>query len=270
MTWLNRELIERTVKGLNTGISFSPYIYKECSSTQEVARELAIKGFPEGTLVIAEQMTKGRGRYGRRWIAPSGGLWFTLLLRPRALKGLQLISLVAGISVAEAIRKATDLEAKIRWPNDVLLYGKKVAGILSEGSVSSNGVEYVLVGIGVNTNNIIHSELKLQAISLKELSDHEVDNYTLLAEILRFFDRYYYKHLEGMDDEIVGKLRLMCSTLNKEVKVITVNGLEITGKAIDLSPQGELVLNVKGEKLKIASDEVKVLRGLKTSSSFDH
>jgi len=126
--------------GLGTRLGFAVHYLEECSSTQDVAESLVLRGAPEGTVVIAGRLASGRGRMGRRWYAPEGGIWMTLVLRPKSVRVLQLMSLAMGVAVAEAIRSVLDVDARVKWPNDVLVEEKKVAGILIECRVEAGSV----------------------------------------------------------------------------------------------------------------------------------
>ena len=137
----DQKLEQQLLQALNGARIGKPcYAFREVSSTMERAHALACDGAGEGTLVFAARQAQGRGRLGRRWESPDGGAYFSLILRPtRPPPEIPQLSLVAGLSAAEAIRELTALSPSIRWPNDVLLNGKKVAGILTEGTSGSSG-----------------------------------------------------------------------------------------------------------------------------------
>ncbi|MBC7185695.1 MAG: biotin--[acetyl-CoA-carboxylase] ligase, partial [Calditrichaeota bacterium] len=128
--------------------------FASVTSTNEVARELAHQGAPHGCLVLASAQTAGRGRAGRTWYsAPGAGLWFSLVLRPKlAPQRCGLISLAAALAVAEAIAKVTGVKAQLKWPNDVLVAGKKLCGILAETELIGDRLKFAVLGVGLNTN----------------------------------------------------------------------------------------------------------------------
>ncbi|MBI3292842.1 MAG: biotin--[acetyl-CoA-carboxylase] ligase, partial [Elusimicrobia bacterium] len=145
-------------------------------STQSEAKRLADAGASEGTLVIAERQRKGRGRLGRSWASPPGGLWCSLVLRPQILPAAApQLTLVASLAVTDAIAKVTDLRPAIKWPNDVLVEGKKVCGILTEIGIQGNCLQWAIVGIGINVNNEIPPSLIHRAISLQAVVGRPVD-----------------------------------------------------------------------------------------------
>lgn len=258
--WLDAEGLIKALKSANTAITYQPLIIDTCTSTQDVARDLAIKGEDEGVVVIARVMSEGRGRFGRRWIASEGGLWFTILLRPNRLEGLQLIALMGGLAVAEGIYNALGLSAGLKWPNDVLLKGRKVSGVLSEASITADHVDYVLLGIGINSNNEVPKEVKDVAISLKEVVGRCVDNTSLLVEVMKAVDRYYSSLLTGNSRPIIEGWRSWSVTLKREVKVILPDGRWVIGKAVDLGDDGSLIIDVNGVRINVASGEVYHLR----------
>ena len=128
--------------------------FRKCGSTQEVAKEFIEKGLRDGTVVICEEMSEGRGRKGRKWIAEKGGLWLTLVRSPPSGRGMHLVGLAAGLAVAATIRDLfPQINPCVKWPNDVYLDGKKLAGILTEAQQIGNSLRFLFVGVGVNLNN---------------------------------------------------------------------------------------------------------------------
>lgn len=234
---------------------FNIYRVGVCTSTQDIARKLAEEGWGEGTVVIADKMTSGRGRLGREWVADEGGLWMTVILRPKTLSNLQLINLVAGLSVVEGVRKLHEVPLKLKWPNDVILNGKKLCGILSEGKFSGNVVDYILLGIGINVNNKIREDLKDVAISLKDYLGFEVDLQLLLTEVLRSFSNHYTVLLAGNTSRVVSEWRRYSITIGKNVRVITPSGI-IIGTAIDVNEDGSLLLKTYEGTTKIYCGDI--------------
>jgi BirA family biotin operon repressor/biotin-[acetyl-CoA-carboxylase] ligase len=158
----------------------------EVESTNDIARLLAAGGLPEGTAVVAVQQTRGRGRYGRTWVSPPGGLWCSLILRPRTEADWGPLSLAIALAVAEAIDLAAGAHAMIRWPNDVVIGARKAAGILIEA-----GSEAVIVGIGINVNNdpsALPGDLRTAATSLAAAAGHPVGLAPLLEILLERCD----------------------------------------------------------------------------------
>lgn len=168
---------------------------EEVDSTNNYARKLIENGEEEGALVLARKQTQGRGREGRNWISPEGGLYMSLVLKPPLpVKELSLMTLLTAVAVLEAIEDLTLLKCQVKWPNDLLLEGKKVCGILTESKVMGEAVEYVVVGIGINVNSSIeglNADLPYPATSLKEILGFEIENSILLKEIMQNFNKYY-------------------------------------------------------------------------------
>ena len=171
------------------------YSFTEVTSTNDMAKELAIKGAKEGTMVIAETQSRGRGRLGRKWVSPEGGIWFSLILRPKvdpedALK----LTLMAAAVVAKVISDMFKLEAEVKWPNDVIINGKKVCGILTEMSTKGGLVDFVVIGVGINANIDLDSfpkHLRKFLTSLKEELRENIDRKRFLCALLEKFEQCY-------------------------------------------------------------------------------
>lgn len=182
-------------------------------STQKVARRMAEQGAPEWTLVVAERQTAGKGRMGRKWSSNAGGLYFSLLLRPRiAPKRLAELSLATADAVARVVNDSTGLKTSVKPPNDVLAQAspsapqapgvfKKVCGILIEASGSASEVEWLVLGIGMNVNNRVPKTLK-EAASLSELLGREIELEPLLRDIVAAFQRKYQAFLTASNGHI--------------------------------------------------------------------
>jgi BirA family biotin operon repressor/biotin-[acetyl-CoA-carboxylase] ligase len=230
-------------------------------STNELAKELAQKGAQEGTVVIAEEQTAGKGRMGRTWYSPDGqGLWFSIILRPHISPvDASKTTLVSAVAVAKAIRDIAKVPAGIKWPNDILIGTEKVCGILTEMNAEIDKVNYLIIGIGINMNldkTQIPYELVGLATSLAEQKDGGVSRLKLLAEVLRNFDKLYKEFIAGEFSPILKAWKEMSVTLNRWVKVSAVN-MQDEGIAFDLDEEGALLLMKKDGSLKrILSGEV--------------
>ncbi|MBM3298707.1 MAG: biotin--[acetyl-CoA-carboxylase] ligase [Deltaproteobacteria bacterium] len=170
----------------------------DAESTQDLAREMALQGAPAGTAVMALNQTRGRGRMGRSWISPPGkNLALSLLLRPTLLpRDAPLLGLLASIAVAETVEDAGVPEARLRWPNDVLVSDKKIAGILSEASMDDRSVEFVIVGVGLNVNaqeSDFPADLPTPATSVLMCTGRESDLEQTARRLLGHMDRLYEK-----------------------------------------------------------------------------
>jgi BirA family biotin operon repressor/biotin-[acetyl-CoA-carboxylase] ligase len=213
---------------------------REVGSTMAVARELAKKGAGEGTIVIAEAQTRGRGRLSREWLSPAGGIYFTLVLRPRISPAYApRINLMASIAVATTIRKLFGLKAGLKWPNDVLIEGKKVCGILAEMDAEMDVVNFVNVGIGINANTSI-PQFEKTTTSLRDALGKEISRKEFLSALLMEIERW---QALLMKTNLLEEWKKLSLTLNKDVRIISL-GEEIVGRAIDIDATGALI--VKG------------------------
>ena len=238
---------------LDTKVRFSVHYFKYLPSTQDVAGGLAERGAPEGTVVVAEEMSSGRGRMGRAWHAPPGGLWMTVLLRPGIPpEGMQVLSLLSGVAVAEAINDVSGLRAELKWPNDVLVEGRKVCGILVEASVEADVIDYVLLGIGINVNNDLPEDLKDLATSLRALLRKRIPRVLLLAVTLSRLDALYEEFKRGKVKKILNRWTSLSCTIGREVEAI-YRGRTVRGKAIGLREDGSLILRLKDGSLEAVS-----------------
>lgn len=239
--------------------------HKKLPSTQDELRRLALEGAPEGTVVVAEEQTAGRGRLGRIWISPSGGLWFSLLLRPLMKPAcFTPFSLVVSLAVIEGIKKNCGIQLNLKWPNDLVTIEfsvqssefRKVGGILIENSTSSDGVlEWVTTGIGINVNNIPPATTPIHAANLKNLSGHELENDTLLTDILKEIMLYYVKFkahgFACMKDNYTQFMILK----GKEVRIAVGENI-VQGKLIDVDNEGNLMVQSPSALNKISSGEI--------------
>jgi BirA family transcriptional regulator, biotin operon repressor / biotin---[acetyl-CoA-carboxylase] ligase len=211
------------------------------TSTQDVARQLAEEGAAEGAIVVADEQTAGRGRKGRPWISPAGAnLYFTLILRPEVEK-LRKLSMAAPLAVAEALDAQFDLHATIKWPNDVLVGGKKISGILIDAESSGVDCVYVLVGIGINVNfdPRRHPEVAGVATSVLAVSGRAGSREALLAGVLARLEHHYDHHLDVYEQ---WKARLV--GLGEAVVVQSADALTNEGVAQDVNEDGSLLLRL--------------------------
>jgi len=229
------------IRDLGTRIDFYVHYVPQCSSTQDIAKSLAESGVPEGLVVIAEEMYSGRGRLGRKWYAPKGGLWISILLRPKRIESLQLMSLATGVAVVKAIEKLLNVELRLKWPNDVIYMDRKLAGILVEAGVEVDTIHYVIVGIGVNVNNELPSELKDHAVNLKSILGFEVPRISILRSLLRELDDVYYLLTTSNTYTILREWIRYSDTIGRRVKVQFMD-FTVEGKAIDIARDGSLIV----------------------------
>lgn len=214
-------------------------------STMNQAARLAVASAPHGTLVVAEEQTAGRGRLGHAWVSErSVGLYFTLLLRPAlSPAAAPILTLLCGVSVAEALKELSGLPMDLRWPNDVLCRGKKCAGILVEMTAEPEKIKHVLAGIGINVNHQeIPADLKAEATSLRLEAGHGFSRLEILVAVLARLERYYNRLLREGPSVVVERFSQISSyARGKRVKVIdSADGL--TGVTAGLTPEGMLLV----------------------------
>lgn len=229
------------------------------STNQEVKRIASIH--PNGTIVIAEQQTAGKGRLGRVWSSPNGtGLWLSILLKPEiAPNQIAGITPVCGLGVCKAIRKYTGLNALIKWPNDVIIGNKKICGILTETSVEANKINYVVTGIGININTTeFDDDIKHKATSLSIETGSVINRENLFKEIMLTLEEYLDKYFSNPDGDISEEYAVLCATLGKEVTVSRGNST-FSGNAVAVEVTGDLAVELAdGTVEKVSSGEVTV------------
>ncbi len=226
-------------------------------TTMDVARREAQAGAPEGAFAIAEEQTAGRGRMGRSWVSPAGvNLYCTLILRP-TVDQLRYLSVIAPLAVCQAIEETTGLFPRIKWPNDVVIDGKKICGILSESEVTDTEACFALVGPGINVNIDVaaHEEIRDIATSLLAELGREVDREEVLAAMLNHFEQSYQALRRGEVVAMAWKHRL--DTLGKHVRVSSAGGFVEQGVAVDADSDGSLILRRDdGSHVRIEAGEV--------------
>lgn len=229
--------------GLNTKfIAKKIHYFDYLSSTMDLAMQLGIQAAPHGTLVLAEAQTKGRGRLGRSWFSPKyKGIYFSLILRPEISPSASpVLTLLAAVSICEAIKKVVGLDAQIKWPNDIFICNKKISGILTEMNAEVDKVNFVVIGIGLNANNDKKS-LIAQATSLKEQAGQPVSRVLLLQELLRRIENNYSLLEDKGTQIIIDKWRSFSLTLGRRVKVYCQDK-HIEGQAVDIDQDGALLI----------------------------
>lgn len=224
-------------------------VFQETTSTNDIVEKLARDGVKEGVVVFAESQTKGRGRLGRKWISPAGkGLWFSILLRPdlRPQEATQL-TIVAAMSLWRAIHVTTGIAAEVKWPNDILVRGKKVAGILTEMSAEVDRVKHVILGIGVDVNlaaTEFPPDVRKIATSLRAELGTAILRAELATAILRELDKDYARVCAGHFAELADEWEDRCTTIGQQV-VITIGERKIRGCAEALDDDGALLVRTE-------------------------
>jgi BirA family biotin operon repressor/biotin-[acetyl-CoA-carboxylase] ligase len=229
--------------------------YPSVSSTNDAAGVLADRGAPEGTVIVANAQASGRGRQGRTWASPEGaGLYVSALLRPT--QDVPLLTIAAGVAVAEGIQSATGLTADLKWPNDVFVGGRKVAGILAEASGSTAG-SYVIVGFGINVMPAAYPpEVAVRATSIEVELGRGVDRGVLLAECLVSLARRYTELQRGRVADVADAWRRRAAaTFGRRVRG-DVGGVVLEGVVEGLDETGALVVRTKAGLAPVTAGEV--------------
>jgi BirA family transcriptional regulator, biotin operon repressor / biotin---[acetyl-CoA-carboxylase] ligase len=210
------------------------------SSTMDAAREEAENGAPHGMIVVADEQTRGQGRRGRHWVSPPGNLYVTLILRPAAWNA-RTLAMVAPLATCEAIDAVANVRSSIKWPNDVLIEGRKVGGVLIDVHLGRDGIEYALVGVGINValDPSQHDAIRGIATSLAAESGENVSRERLLATFLNRFEKLYAAAV--LDDSVYDAWRARLETLGRQVRVQFGDGVE-EGVAEDVDADGNLLL----------------------------
>lgn len=250
---------EELTKGLKTKIVGSTIIsFDRATSTMDIAKKLAYTNFKNGTVIFTEEQTQGRGRADHSWSCPKyKGLLFTLLLRHTIKPDhLCLLTGTIAVSITEAIRETLQLPAEIKWPNDILISGKKVGGVLVELEKGIKKQSIFLVGIGINVNNTekeLPKDTSLPATSLAIENNGFINRIHLAQALLQDIDRWYQILRDEHFGYITKQWKDFCITIGKKL-TITDRGREYTGKAINISNNGGLML-------KLTDNQIKIFRG---------
>jgi BirA family biotin operon repressor/biotin-[acetyl-CoA-carboxylase] ligase len=240
------------------GLEQRIHYFQEIGSTMDAGRELAKRGAGEGTIVIAEVQTHGRGRLSREWLSPKGGIYFTLILRPKISPAYApRINLMASVAVATTIRKLFGLKAELKWPNDVLIEGRKVCGILAEMDAETDVINFVNLGIGINANNSV-PQFEKKATSLKDALGKEIPRKEFLGALLMEIKRQQALLMEA---GLLEEWKKLSVTLDKDVKIVAP-GEVIVGRAIDIDTTGALIIREKNGSLRnaVAGDCIHLMK----------
>lgn len=234
-------------------------------STNTKAQELAEKGYPSGTLVVADKQESGKGRRGRSWVSPSGtGIFMTLMIKPDINpNNASMLTLVAALAVTKAITSVTGEEAMIKWPNDIVVNGKKVCGILTEMNAQFDYINHIVVGIGINVHNeSFPEEISQMASSLMiEAGGKRFHRAQIIAETMSYFEQYYDTFLKTQDlSALVREYDKLLVNRNKSVRVLDPKE-PFDGKAMGITPKGELIVDTWESRKLVSSGEVSV-RGI--------
>ena len=235
--------------------------YDTIDSTNTAAYNLAKQGAKEGTVVVAEKQTKGRGRLSREWVSPKQkGIYFSVILRPEITPfQAPKMTLMAAVSVALAIRETTGAQALIKWPNDILLNGKKIAGILTEMEAEPDSIKFLILGIGINANTK-SSELPKGASSIHSETDKKVSRIELLRNTLKRLEEHYSLFKREGFSPIKKEWTNLSATLGRRVRATCMHK-KIEGEAVDIDSDGALKIRLdNGFHEKVMAGDILLLR----------
>ncbi len=222
--------------------------FHQISSTMDTAKELARKNTKHFTVVVADEQTNGRGRLNRKWLSSKGGLWFTVILKPQLPPALSFrVNFAASLCLTKTLRKLFSIDANVKWPNDILVNGKKLAGLLSEMETKSDMISFVNIGIGLNVNNSPERD-EPNAVSIKNLIGKKVPRRNLLTAFLEEFaleiPRIYDKNIRQGELSVIDRWKKYTSTIGKQVNIETSDSV-FSGVAVDVDESGALIIRQK-------------------------
>ena len=257
---LDNSLLREEISRLDTKIIGKDlYYFETIDSTNLFAKKLAKNGVGEGVVVIADIQSKGRGRKNRKWSSSKGGLWFSIILYPNISpeKGM-LVTMASSVAVAQGIKEITGINPVIKWPNDLLINGKKVCGILTEIDAEKDNIKYAIIGIGINVNNKLEKELNKTATTLKQEIGNQVTKVELLKSIIKNLDKLYNK-LISKDYKYIKDLWFSFSNIIGKKIQVQDNNILIIGKVIDIDENGCLILDTEHGIARILYGDIKYL-----------
>lgn len=247
--------------GLNTEfIGRDIYIFKEVMSTNTVAKFFAENGCRDGTVIISEKQTNAKGRSGKAWESPLGGVWLSIVLNPYVDQTkLPIITLATGLAVEKTFERLGITNAEIKWPNDILINDKKVCGVLIESIAKFNSIEHVIVGVGIDANLDIESlpeELQDGTTSLNVETGKEIDENLLIKTFLEEFEKVCRTFIRENYESILKEWRKHAYTIGKNVEIREPFGKTYEGYVVGIDKQGVLIIEKPdGELKKVISGE---------------
>ena len=237
--------------------------YERIDSTSRIAKELAYKGAADGTVVVAEEQFNGKGRLGRSFFSPKyKSLLFSVILRPKILPNeAPKFTLMAAVAVANAMIRF-DLKPQIKWPNDILFDGRKIAGILTEMSAEISKINYIVVGIGINVNinrDEFPDDLKTIAASISEMCGHTISRIDFFKAVLEEFDKIYVSITKNGFEEMFNQWRKYNITIGKKIRVLPAGSLnEFMAVAKDIDKDGALIVQTQNGLEKVYAGDVSI------------
>jgi BirA family biotin operon repressor/biotin-[acetyl-CoA-carboxylase] ligase len=252
------------VLGLETKVlGQQAYYFDSVDSTQNEAMKMVNESKKEGIIIIAEKQTGGRGRSGRKWISPKGGIWFSIILHPKFdISNTTLFPIASSLALSIAIQKTCKVSTELKWPNDLTIKGKKLAGMLIDASFESNKIENLVLGVGINFNvNVkeIENELKKTPNFYGVSSLNDQKNKSTQIELIQSFllelEKVYEELNKNQIKKTIAEWTKRSSTIGKKVEMNTLDG-KITGKAIKIDEDGGLIIKNKEKTSKVFAGDI--------------
>ena len=239
------------------------YYFEEIDSTQNFAQNIAADKKENGTIIIAEKQTSGRGRLDRKWTSPKGGIWFSLIIHPKFdVSSSTIIPILSAVALSKSIKSVLDIETEVKWPNDITMNGKKVAGVLVDASFQTNSIDYLILGIGINFD--IDAK-KLEKRLTKTPNFYGIDSLRgkedktppkkLLKEFLLQFEKNLFQLDKGEKSKIIKEWTKRAAGIGKKITINTSNG-KISGISQGIDNDGALKIKTRNEIKKIYVGDV--------------
>ena len=239
------------------------YYFDSIDSTQNQALKMANDSKNDGVIIIAEKQTGGRGRSGRKWISPKGGIWFSIILHPKFdITNITLFPIASSLALAYAIEKTCKISAELKWPNDLTIKGKKLAGMLVDASFESNKIENLVLGVGINFNvdvkkmeKILKKTSNYYGIASLNEQKNKIKPIKLIQTFLVELEKIYGLLNTSQTKKIISEWTKRSSTIGKKVEINTVNG-KIKGEAVKIDEDGGLLIRNKGKINKVIAGDI--------------
>lgn len=238
------------------------YYFDSVDSTQNQAMKMASEAI-HGTLIIAEKQTSGKGRLGRKWISPKGGIWLSIILHPKFdMSVITLFPIASALALSNAIEKTLNVKSELKWPNDITINGKKIAGMLVDASIESNKIENMILGVGINYNVEVKQIEKIlkntpNFYGVASLSEHHktIKPVLLVQSFLLELEEIFNQLNKGDIKKIIKDWTKKSSTIGQNIELITEDG-KIKGKAIKIDNDGALVISSNEKNKRITSGDI--------------
>ena len=239
------------------------YYFDSIDSTQTQAMKIASDEANNGTVIIAEKQTSGKGRLGRKWISPKGGIWLSIILHPKFdISVITLFPIASALALSNAIEKTLNIKSELKWPNDITIKGKKVAGMLVDASLESNKIENLILGVGINFNvdvkqieKILKNTPNFYGITSLSEQNKTVKSILLVQSFLMELEQIYNLLNTGDTKKIIRDWTRRSSTIGQNIELSTENG-KIRGKAIKIDEDGALVILENKKNRRITSGDI--------------